>query len=323
MRASPVILLLALALVGGSAAAWETDQLTQRATPLRDSAWIAELAMDTVVAQAVERTNARTGCRMGEADTRRVLAEELDELTATAQLAEGRSPLRRFGYGRYDAWLEGDPGDQHVFDERQDIFGGLRAWQSVVLRAAGPCDTARLDDTLLGVDKIGHFFALGYDYFRRSRWGEDPERALRWGTRTERTYFGLLTSKAFSYADLAANWEGYRFYAGLLTEGSVVELGPTGCAVQVRGWDWSEWVNWELDEVLNPSVFTSQVQRGVSEHLQENRQEVCAEYAIWGEGYTAHLADVLAAGAPRYVLGRHPERVDPFQLDALCGGLAP
>jgi len=324
VRAAYVIPLLLAALIDGSAAAYETDQLTHRATPLRDSAWIAELAMDTVVAHAVERTNARTGCGMSEADTREVLAYELDRLTGGTQLAESRDALRRFGYHRYDAWLEGDPGDQHSFDERDDIFGGLTGWQSLILRVVGPCDTARLDDTLLGVDKIGHFFAVGYDYYRRSRGGTDPERALRWGTRTERTYFGLLTSKTFSYADLAANWAGYRFYLGLLTPGSVVALGEDGCVVQARSWDWSEWVSWEFDEVMNPSVHTSSVQRGVSEYLWENRETICAEYAQWGgEDYQAHLEAVLSAELSEYVVGRHPARTDPYELDSLCEGWSP
>jgi hypothetical protein len=305
------------ALLAAPALAYETDQLTDRAQPLADQAWIANLAMDTVLAQAAVATNEALGCGADEERTRRVLARHIYHLTSRNELVEERSGLRKMGYGRYDAWLEGDVGDQRDFDDRSDIFGGVHLHSSVILNRVGTCGTLRIGDTLLGIDKLTHFLDLGYGYYHRSRWGAHPERALAWGTRTERTWLGKMSSKTFSYADLAANWEGYLFYRDLLTPGSPLQRDDEGCVVRSAPFRWQDWVDWEYDEVLNPSVHTRQVQQDVTAHLESHREQICADYARWGgPWYSEHLAALDPD--PPYVSGHHPPRTDPYHLDALC-----
>src|SRR5690606_24766361 len=101
---------------------------------------------------------------------------------------------------------------------------------------------------------------------------------------------------------------------------SVVVEGEDGCLDVTRRWDWAEWVTWEYDEVLNPSVHTPLVQRGLSRHLAERRASFCESYARWGGAwYEDHLAMVLRWDPP-YVLGERPVRTDPYDLPTLCGG---
>jgi hypothetical protein len=130
---------------------------------------------------------------------------------------------------------------------------------------------------LVGTDKIDHFWIQGYDYFRRSREGRSPGRAVDWGTRTERGIWGLRTTGVFSYADLAANYDGMRFYTGLLGPGSVLQRDELGCVVLDRRFDWAEWVDWRYDEVLNPSVYKEGMADALLDGLAESAPWFCAE----------------------------------------------
>lgn len=170
-----------------------------------------------------------------------------------------------FGYGRYSAWLETAPIDRLDLWKKDDgdIYSNVRPWDSMVLWYAGPCSTICLAGTRLGTDKIDHFFGEGHTYFRKSDWGRDPEAAVAWGQRTERGKYGLGTSGAYSNADLHANYEGYLFYASLLTEDSIVQRDEQGCAARVGVWSWADWIDPDYDEALNPSIYTRRVQQRV------------------------------------------------------------
>ncbi|MBL1278781.1 MAG: hypothetical protein COA33_000790 [Fluviicola sp.] len=66
----------------------------------------------------------------------------------------------------------------------------------------------------VGTDKLGHFFAQGFEYFEIAR-EKGVEAALMYGIRTELGKFGLRTTGVFSYADLEANEDGLKFYQDL------------------------------------------------------------------------------------------------------------
>lgn len=315
-------LLCGAALVAAaSARAYETDQLTDRGQPLEDALPVANARMDVVLAEAADRVNARTSCQASPERTRKLLAEAIYERTSPKRLVWRRGLLRMAGFGRYSAWMETAPVTSRPFLERDDIFGELSFIESVILHTTGPCGTLRLGGVLLGTDKFDHFFSLGYSYWRLNERRGDPNAGVDYGTTTEIYYFGMLTSRTFSFADLRANADGARFYEGLLEADSVLQLGEDGCVVVAQPWDWRDWVDWEYDEVLNPSVYAPIVQWGITRTLGERREEVCADYATWGgPAYVAHLDAVLSSPVPPYVYGPSPARSDPFQLEALCNG---
>jgi len=299
------------------ALAYETDQLTERGVPLRDALDPANEQLNDLLAEAARLTNEETACAADADETRRVLGRHIFRLTSRETYVEGRNGLEGFGYGAYSAWLETAPVDRRSFADCHDIYGRVGVGDSLVLAEAGICSTVLLGGVLLGTDKVDHFLGEGYAYAQVSRWGRRPERAVRWGTATERTFFGLLTSATFSYADLRANWDGYRFYVGLLEPGSSLTLAPDGCVELARPFDWSEWIDTEYDEVLNPSVYLPGVQEEVSLRLAEHRAAYCAGYDEWGNGLAERTVSALRSPLP-YVASSAPPRVDPFQLDALC-----
>ncbi len=303
-----------LALAVAAAVAYETDQLTDRDRPLADAVLPANARMDVELAAAAAETNRIVGCEADVNFQRHVLATQVAILTGRREAVPRRGLARQFGFGRYGAWLEESPEiERREFDDRSDVFGGVTMNDSVILRLAGPCSTILLAGVLIGTDKLDHFLDTGYHYTQRV----DADAALRFGTRTERTYYGLWTSKAFSYADLAANSGGYRFYEGLLGPDSVMQRDDQGCVVQARPFDWSSWVTPEWDEVLNPSVYTSRVGRSIGTHIRASADRYCAAWqALEGVAYQDHLA---ALTIPAYVQGRSPPRSDPFDLQDVCG----
>lgn len=298
------------------ARAYETDQLTDRLLPLADATPRANAWADQLLASAVERTNADTRCRQDEEQTRRVLGRHIATATAKAQFVPERD-LAGFGYGVYSALMETGDIPRHSFTSRDDIYGSLRPGESVVLASVGTASTVRLGGQLIGTDKTDHFWGVGFEYVNVSNWGKKEARAMRWGTFSEKAFYGLLTSNVFSYADLASNEDGYRFYITLLTPGSMFQRGPDGCVYQARPFDWHEWIDEEWDEVLNPSVYNKYVQAAVHERLLARRGDYCASYLQWRDDYLPKLAAVLQE-RPAYASPRAPRHVDVYRLEELC-----
>jgi hypothetical protein len=318
MRAVTLASLLALGWCA-PAAAYEADQLTDRATPPDDSLAVANAEMDRELGLAVTATNEKLQCRASERRTKRVLAREIDVITGRPEYIWSRGFWRAMGHNTYERFLETSPDiARREFPGYDDIFRKVTPDESIVLHEAGIASTIHWGDHLLGTDKAAHFQVEGYDMWRASDDGKRVSKAIRWSTGTENGLLGLQSSQAFSFGDLAANYAGMQFYQGLLSEGSVFHRDEKGCVVQVKPWDWNAWVTDDWDEVKNPSVFAPKVARAVAAYLVADRDDVCAEYAIWGDdAYRRGLA-VRLARQPVYASRRAPKRTDPFELDALC-----
>ena len=300
------------------ALAYEKDQLTDRQIPLPDALPAADAKMNEVLAEAIAATNARTQCRATDDRTRDVLTREIVDRAAGSHPVPHRGVPRSFGYGQYSGWLETtDRVERREFLDRDDLFGPVTVGESVVLSLAGVCSTVRFGDHLLGTDKLDHFLDTGYHYTKR----RTPQAAIRYGTRTERSYYGLWTSKAFSYADLAANHAGYRFYSELLSDASVARRGADGCVTQVAPFTWAAWITDEFDEVRSPSSYTRKVGAVVRAHIVSEPERYCPAWeALGGEAYDASLVDLPIPG---YVGAKHPPRADPYGLGDVCRGADP
>ncbi|MEZ4321593.1 MAG: hypothetical protein R3F61_29235 [Myxococcota bacterium] len=285
-----------------AALAYEVDAWAPYEEPIADSTERANATLDAWFGRAV----AELRCDLPDDELKRHLARALMRASARRTRLRDRPFPRSLGYGRYSAWLETDPGIDRIETGTEGLFEDVGPLDSPVLSFAGAASSIRLAGIPVGTDKVDHFLATGFDYARWSRWGKNPERAVRFGTRTERLFLGRLTSKAFSYADLEANWAGYEFYAGLLGPGSPFVRGEDGCVERVRSWDWAEWVGSDWDELQNPSVYGPRVRRAVEEALLPDRDAVC-------EAWSHAEPD-----AERHVHGHVPPQTGPFGLDDLC-----
>jgi len=78
-------------------------------------------------------------------------------------------------------------------------------------------DVVNINDHLIGLDKIGHFFAEGWKYFELTHYKTyNTDQALKWGEEQETGKFGYTSTGIFSFADLVANFNGWRFWNKVL-----------------------------------------------------------------------------------------------------------
>lgn len=303
-----------------AALAFESDQWTDRGRPLQDASTTANEKVDEMLAEAVVAANHRTRCAVEPEEARRILAHEVHAVVGKTTRVPERGELPSMTFGAYAAWLETAPVDRRTFDARDDLYSTIKFKENPLLATYGPASTLRFGDVLVGTDKIDHFWVQGYLYWKRSRAGKDKERPVAWGTYTERAYWGTATTNVFSYADLAANYNGFLFYDTLLETGSVLQLDGDGCIVQVRPFEWSDWVDWEFDEAQNPPAYEPEILQNVRAYVAENRERIC--HGLTDEEIRTLTERIEAATqeALPYVSGKAPPRVAPFDLDDLCRG---
>jgi hypothetical protein len=97
------------------------------------------------------------------------------------------------------------------------VYRDLNYLEAFSLNLKELSDVVRIDGHLIGIDKFGHFFAEGWQYFEISAGQEQTiVQAMAWGREQEQGKFGYSTTGIFSYADLTANFNGWRFWNHLL-----------------------------------------------------------------------------------------------------------
>lgn len=200
-------------------------------------------------------------------------------------LGTGVPPLTSSG-----TWME-----KHDFKMQPSRFR-TGFWKSIYLIL--PIDYIGIGSTVnvygaqFGTDKVAHFFQQGYDYYKiykdALKEGLTPEKAaekaIKWGQKTERTYFGTLLTGVYSNADLCANYVGMKFYLGLTREIEIAGNQRAPVLVLKDGiWAFNEeadlrksllkpFLTNHLNEALNPSIFTKHlglrafVRRSVKKH---------------------------------------------------------
>jgi len=122
--------------------------------------------------------------------------------------------------------------------------------------------TVNMYGSEFGTDKIAHLFQQGYTYYKISHHalaeGATPEeataKAVRWGQKSERTFFGTLVAGVYSNGDLAANYVGLKFYEGLT---QTITLGdstrPAVLLLRDGLWTFNHGVNLR-DVLLKPFI---------------------------------------------------------------------
>ncbi len=137
---------------------------------------------------------------------------------------------------------------------------------------------------LIGVDKIGHFFSEGYEYYQIYKSSMNSgvnERAamkavLRKGESLENGMQGVLTNGVYSFADLSANFAGLRFWKVLLDGNNPYikcVVGEDGIKEYklVRPIDMRDFVDDSWDEAINCSEYKSSVQKKIEQYLDAHR----------------------------------------------------
>jgi hypothetical protein len=97
------------------------------------------------------------------------------------------------------------------------IYRDINYLEGFSLNLKGLSDVVNINDHLIGLDKMGHFFSEGWQYFELTQYKEQNiDQALKWGEEQETGNFGYTTTGIYSFADLVANFNGWRFWNKVL-----------------------------------------------------------------------------------------------------------
>lgn len=217
---APLFLALSGALAPALLPAAEIDSVTTRRVELDDSLQAINAIFNRRMQEGVARANARqsdfAAMDPGEFCDQDLLYSELRKAIFDAFLP-------RWGLRGYD--LDRQMREQlaqhsYSLSLNDSIYRDIDYLEGLSLRLKELSDVVRIDGQLVGLDKIGHFFAEGWAYFERTR--EDGETlldAMGWGSRQEAGKFGYATTGIYSFADLTANFNGWRFWNNVLRSG--------------------------------------------------------------------------------------------------------
>ena len=155
----------------------------------------------------------------------------------------------------------------------KSIYQHSRLWKWGFIVPPDP--TIRVAGVNFSTDKLGHFFHEGREYFEvwhaalnAGHSGQDAHEIAIWsGIRDENMIQGDIISGIFSYADLEANEQGFRFLQSLCAEHAPGLRRVDGKWALTRAFDIRMWVNPCWDEAFYPSAFSPRVGEGVRKVL--------------------------------------------------------
>ncbi|MBT3586973.1 MAG: hypothetical protein HN509_18825 [Halobacteriovoraceae bacterium] len=126
----------------------------------------------------------------------------------------------------------------------------------------------RMGDYIVGSDKFEHFMGSGFRYFKNFYLSKKGlESALRIGYKAETGLLGRKTTGVMAWGDLAANFNGMRFWNHVLQQNDDLigeNLGPYVECVNhrwqlVKKINWSNYIDAAFDEGMNCSYFPNQI----------------------------------------------------------------
>ena len=126
-----------------------------------------------------------------------------------------------------------------AIDRSKSIYRDAKLLESpaVVIKFIGMASHFKVDNLIVGSDKLTHFFAQGHEYIEVQR-TEGLQAAVQHGVSTEEGKYGLKGNGIYSYGDLSANYSGFLFWNNLThpTEGHFAKCN--GKWVQIRQFSW-------------------------------------------------------------------------------------
>lgn len=217
----------------------EVDNFGARQAELSDAQGSVEAFLDSYIDAAVKEMS-----QVGSCDSKRFV-ETLhahvggwttrieSDIDATSSIDKFKPPTRNSIYGDFNV-LEG----------------------KLMLLKPTLGSSIRVNDLYIGTDKLGHFLDTGYRYYEiYSSEGNSLSDAIDWGKSTEIGQYGYAVSGIYSYADLAANYEGWRFWVSFI-DPDLVGIEPYATCEQgvwqkVRSFDIWEYLSPAWDEGIN------------------------------------------------------------------------
>jgi hypothetical protein len=247
--------------VSVTATAAETDQYFERAEPIADSTTELNRKLNAQISRVVKR----------------------NRLVRDQDLIVHRVFDRLGGYrmtDKYEDWVINSPlVETREVSNADSIYAGMPVWSIRAVAFFGLAETLRVDDQLIGSDKLSHFLSQGRKFYGRYRASGSEKKAAKRGVLTEKAIFGSGMTGSFSNADLVANYEGYLFYRSLFEDdviagkSAILKWTDGGWVVQ-REFDWADHVNAYWDEALNVNAFDALLRGRMADRLAD----LCPQY---------------------------------------------
>lgn len=295
----------ALAIAGTAlalpASAYETDQFYNRSQPIADSTEVLNRKVNETLEEIVAEW------KKGQ--------DQWAFVNAIYNKLGGRHWVDKL-----ERWAMKSPEVEKLETPRyRSIYAGMPFWSTRTTFFFGIGATIRVNDVLIGSDKIGHFLSQGRKFYRRYRKSRSEAQAAEHSAYTERAIFGSGTTGSYSNADLVANYEGHRFYRSLF-EDDIVPGKPAILRWEGDGWiiqrdfDWADHVNEYWDEALNINRFDILVYK----HMRKRLIGLCPQYWENPALYTIENEEALKA---RYAQIQLHDTAH-LRLDSLCPAIA-
>lgn len=263
--------------------AMETDQYNLPPVPLADIGDLFTSYVDARLDAAIDAVNAEivraeacisgrerpSGCGPSEREQARLAELKTPKTLAAAvykQLGDGSIFTTKTG-----KWLNSHKFPSEPARYKTSYLDSIFIPRPINYATLSP--TVRMYGVEFGTDKMDHLFQQGHQYFEiyrkelaKGKSEADAVRAaIKWGQKTERTYFGTWVSGVYSNADLFANYAGLKFYRGLtetMTVGDAVR--PATARLRDGKWHYEHgrkdllrpFINAHMNEALNPSGLT-------------------------------------------------------------------
>ena len=296
--------------------ALESDQFTLPPAPLADVGAELDRYLGAELGEIITALNAEIDrCRQRGAKARSASSKRRQDRALQKLLSEdrvARALHAALGKGmpqcRIERWLgshkfQRQPA-RHKLDYGDSVFGGSALFKPLLVVALAPA--VKVHGVCQGTDKLGHLLQQGYDYYRiyhkqRGR-GRSEARALKaavdWGVKMEKSWGGRWWTGAYSNADLAANYAGFKFYLNLTQPVKVGTALMPPLLVQRNGrWVRNEsaehmlkpFVTEHFDEAMNPGWYDGPVRNALRRGIRRRGAAWVAHYKTDRETEVARL----------------------------------
>lgn len=256
-----VFVLVALWIAHASAAsAYEVDNFTGRDQLTRDSTASVDRKVNEILDKAAREANRDSPAHCNRVILRREILRW----------------VRPDPVSFLELWATFSDDVQQVrIGSDQSIYSGASLTEAPAIWLAGIGRSLRVNGHVIGTDKIGHFFMQGFDYFSQTENGATLESILRDG-HGEDGIWGLPMTGVKSYADMSANFQGYRFWKQLYSGKNPYFRCAEGKGwVRQREFAWSEYVNDSWDEAINCSEMKPSLEQKVRLNLSRAGLQAC------------------------------------------------
>jgi hypothetical protein len=256
--------------------AYETDQITNRLTPLADSTELLNEQVNQAIEEAVLDW-------IGRRDDWKVVTAIYHDIGG------------HHWVDKIERWaMDSNDVERLQPSGRQSIYQGHPLYATRVAALFGVGPTIKVNGQLIGSDKLGHFLSQGRKFYRRYLKYLDESKAAEHSAYTERALFGQMTTGVYSNADLVANYEGFLFYRSLFEDGiipgkkAILTWQDDGWVIQ-RKFTWADHVNEYWDEALNVNHYDA----WLYPHMKERLLKFCPDYFQAPELYTIQDEELL------------------------------